>query len=169
MFNRDSAHAVSHSIGVSIVNYGNSHSIVKIPATTEPLVQSRIGKPLDPSPFCDGFLATFKFYEVVTTFVVVLSHTASPSTIFRRVWSIIVDAIKFMARRTWPHIFEKSEKAIVPSVTDSNPSEAVIFSLFRTLTSRFSMRPRGIFTRVNESVSDSFVHSLSIQHYGAKA
>lgn len=59
-------------------------------------------------------------------FVKCLGASIGPPAIFRRIWSIWIDAIDTKVRRTLTHIFRKIKEIVSPAITHFNSSASII-------------------------------------------
>lgn len=84
----------------------------------------------------------------IVSSVVLLFFLSSPSTIFSRVVSIVIDAINTVIwRRSWPHISQECNGIKPPFFRHFNTSRAIAFKfrIFRIVTATLGPRPNMIF------------------------
>ena len=74
-----------------------------------------------------------------------LIGAGNPTAIFRRVWSIVVDAVEGMANGARPHIGKKVGERLNPSGADYNAAPAVVgvFLAVLRVTAPLHLRPTG--------------------------
>lgn len=88
-------------------------------------------------PLRDSHGFTIERQYMVDTCVVALFGNSRPSTILRRVWAIVVNAVERMPLWTHAHVIEKILKRFTPAVANFNASVAVILEAYivRVVTS----------------------------------
>jgi len=106
------------------------------------------------APLADGKRSAINRNHLYPSFIVGLSFDISPSAIFRGVIPTRVDSIKGITFRTWSKSLEKTFKAILPFIANSNSFAAIALKV-NTLYARASIshvNPRTIFFGVGHAV-----------------
>ena len=81
-------------------------------------------------PLRDSHGFTIERQHMVNTCVVALFGNSRPSTVLRRVWAIVVNAVKRMPLWTHAHVIEEILKRFTPAVANFNASVAVILEAY---------------------------------------
>jgi len=107
---------------------------------------------------------SFCSYVDITASVVRLCSRWNPSTVARRVVSVIVNAIKLIAVRTPTHVFQKCGVVRAPLIGHSNSASAIPWVVIhaRIIATTFCVRPCAVFS--NAFTATAFAVSKTAGH-----
>jgi len=85
--------------------------------------------PMSLSEFAKGYAFAPKLYNMIVSLVPILRGRCGPTTVFRRITSIVIYAVnRVIPGWSWPHIFKEVDESVfpLPSITYSNTAIVVI-------------------------------------------
>lgn len=116
------------------------------------------------SPFTQSEGSPFKGHKMIVSFIISLNHFCSPSTILRRIISVIINSVNFIISWAVPHIKIKILKCL-PPITHLNASTAIIIiaKRIRIIASFFDTSPDFIHSFLGHSMCAACLQSFFIK------